>query len=116
MHYKDASKLISNLIFGNCIDNKLITINGNEGFSYYEMICKINKVLNKKIYIIPVPKFLMFILKWFIKVFGIKSGIVPDQIPRLYSIKETGLQYKTLSIEEYLIALNPADEQKPQRS
>ena len=37
--------------------------------------------------------------------FKIKTGFVPDQIPRLYSPKEIGsLNYNTMSIKDYVIA------------
>ena len=103
IYNSDAIQIIFNLIFNTPLDNKLVTFSGKEGFSYYELICKIRKAINKKIFIIPVPKFIMFAIKWIVEIFRIKMGFVPDQVPRLYSHKEKGLQYNSITIEEYVI-------------
>ena len=84
--------------------NKVTTINGKEGFSYYELICKISKTIKKRIFIIPVPKFIMFFGQWLVTFFRLKIGIFPDQVSRLYSYKETEQAFGSVSIEEYAIA------------
>ena len=103
IYNSDAIQIIFNLIFNTPLDNKLVTFSGKEGFSYYQLICKISKAIKKNIFIIPIPKFVMFTIKWVVEVFRIKIGFVPDQVSRLYSPKETGLQYNTKTIEEYVI-------------
>lgn len=100
----DAAQVIFNLIFDEHLDNKVLTINGKEGFSYYELIRRISKSLERKVFIIPIPRFIMFTIKRIVEVFRIRTGIVPDQISRLYSCKETELAFSTISIEEYVIA------------
>ena len=102
MHYADAAQAMYKLIFDPQYDNKTITVNGDEAFTNYEFIRKISAILNKKIFIIPIPKFLMFALKWVLEIFRIKADIVPDQIPRLYSLKETGFNYSSIKIEGYI--------------
>lgn len=97
----DAAQVIYNLIFEQHLDRKVITINGKEGFSYYELIEKICKTMEKKVHIIPIPKIIMFTIKWIVEVFRIKTSFVPDQISRLYSFKEIELVFNSISIGEY---------------
>lgn len=97
----DAAQVIYDLVFEQHLDRKVITINGKEGFSYYELIDKICKTMKKKVHIIPVPKIIMFTIKWIVEVFKIKTSFVPDQISRLYSFKEIELAFNSISIEEY---------------
>ncbi|MBL7892792.1 MAG: NAD(P)-dependent oxidoreductase [Bacteroidia bacterium] len=99
--YIDAAQAIYELIFDHSYEKKVITINGLQGFSNYELIKKISTLLNKYIFIIPIPKFLMFIIKWLLEFSQINAKIVPDQIPRLYSLKETGLSCSGIQIEDY---------------
>lgn len=101
---EDAANAIYDLTFDAHFDNKVVTINGKSGFSYYELIRRICKSLKRKVFIIPVPRFIMFTIKRIVEVFRIRTGIVPDQISRLYSFKETELVFSTISIEEYAIA------------
>lgn len=103
LYITDAAQIIYDLIFDSHNINKGITVNGKEGFSYYELIRKISKIMNKKVYIIPVPKFTMYLIKWSVELLRLKVGIVADQISRLYSYKETGLSPKivNVSIEKY---------------
>lgn len=108
IHNNDAAQIIYDLTFGSPFENKVKTINGKEGFSYYELARRLSNAMNNKICIIPVPKFIMFIIKWIVEFFRIRTGIVPDQISRLYSFKETGLAFNTISIEEYVIAQKAA--------
>ncbi len=102
IYSEDVVQVMYDSIFFSQNNNKLITISGKQGFSYYELIKKLSSELNKKMYIIPVPKFLLYTLKNSVNFLKIKIGIVPDQIPRLYSQKEIGQQNGSLSIGEYI--------------
>jgi dTDP-4-dehydrorhamnose reductase len=105
IYNKDAINIIYGLIFNPADDAKMAIVNGKEGYTYYELIKEISKAINKSVLIIPIPKFVLYTFKWLIEMFRIKSGFVPDQIPRLYSPKEIGrLNYYTMSIKNYVIA------------
>jgi len=104
IYYQDAVQRIYELIFDARLENEVKTINGKEGFSYYELIHRISKTIERKIFIIPVPKFILFIIQWMVKTFSLKIGIFPDQVSRLYSLKETQQGYNTLSVEEYALS------------
>ena len=83
--------------------NQTITINGNKGYTYVELAKLTAKIFRKKIRIIPVPKFIMLLMKTFLEIFKINIGIAPDQISRLYSKKEIqSLNYHFTEVEDYL--------------
>ena len=65
--------------------NKVLTINGPEGFSFPELIMHLATIAKKKPVLVPIPKPLLFALA---PVAGIiPMGIVPDQVARLYCAK-----------------------------
>jgi len=103
IHIDDTDKIMYDFIFNKKTSNKIITINGDQGFSYKELIKMVGKVAGKKTLIIPVPRLAMFFIKWILETFKIKIGLVPDQIPRLYSRKaEQHLGYPLVTIEGYV--------------
>ncbi|MDO9152980.1 MAG: NAD(P)-dependent oxidoreductase [Paludibacter sp.] len=104
IHVDDVIKIMNDFIFKFQSHNEIITINGEEGYSYLQLIRHISKIISKKVVIIPVPKTIMDVTKWIIERTGIQIGIAPDQIPRLYSYKENQhLNYDLLSLKDYLI-------------
>ncbi|HON55898.1 MAG TPA: sugar nucleotide-binding protein [bacterium] len=82
-----AADLMFDDIFNKKNRNKIITIKGADGWTYIEYAKKISKEKNNKIFIMPIPKILMYILKYFLIIFRIKKIIAPDQIDRLYAEK-----------------------------
>lgn len=103
IHANDVIKIMIDCIFKNPKNNEIITINGDQGFSYPELIKFISGTISRKVIIIPVPKVIMYFIKLIIEMTGIDIGLSPDQIPRLYSMKETqNLKYDLISLKEYL--------------
>lgn len=105
IHIDDTAKIIHDLTFNQTSERKVITINGNKGFSYHELIKLIDFITGEKTRIVPIPKFVMFIAKRILELTRINIGIVSDQIPRLYSSKQhQELDYNLLGLESYLRA------------
>lgn len=76
------------IIFIKESNNEIISIKGTTGYTYIEFAKKISKDNKNKLFIVPIPKTGMYILKYMLKSFNIKSVIVPDQIDRLYAPKQ----------------------------
>lgn len=103
IHADDVVRIIIDSVFNSNRMNQIITLNGKQGFDYYDLIKFISGVLSKKVTIIPVPKVFMYIIKFTIELTGIDIGLSPDQIPRLYSSKEIQHQDGDLiSLKDYL--------------
>lgn len=103
IHVKDTAHIMHDYIFNKDLNNKTVTINGQEGFSYQEIIQYICCISGKKINIIPIPKFVMFAIKWLIEILRINIGIAPDQIPRLYGNKQIEeLNYNLINLGDYI--------------
>ncbi len=103
VYIDDVASVIYDNTFNKNVLNRIITVNGKDGFSYTEFAEFTSKIFRKKIIIIPVPKFVLFLMKSLIEFFHLKTGIAPDQIDRLYSKKEIEKpDYKQISIEDYL--------------
>jgi len=100
----DTTHIIFQEMFVKKKQQQCIIINGPEGFSYKSLIQRIAHLTNKRVLLIPVPKMLMFFLKKCLELFQLKnSGIVPDQVPRLYSQKPIQqLPYKMAKIDQHI--------------
>ncbi|MCF6171608.1 MAG: NAD(P)-dependent oxidoreductase [Bacteroidales bacterium] len=84
LYYLDAARLIFDAIFVEKLSSTTKFVVGPQAFNYKGLTNEIAKSLQKKILIVPVPKVILMGLKNLIQVFGIKAGIYPDQITRLY--------------------------------
>ncbi|MBP7654017.1 NAD(P)-dependent oxidoreductase, partial [Candidatus Dependentiae bacterium] len=82
IHIDDVVNIMYESIFITRKSNEIITINGNEGYTYYELLKCISSINKRKIMFIPIPKFLLFLLKYIIKILSLKIFITPDQIDR----------------------------------
>lgn len=103
IHENDVGRIIHDLALECKKSNEIITINGSKGFSYREIIGLVNKVSGQKTRIIPIPKFVLKPTGKLLAITKIKTGIVPDQIPRLYSEKSTQtLNYPLLGLEDFI--------------
>ena len=103
IHADDVIKIMLDCVFKHQMSNEIITINGNQGFSYPEIIRFISGIFSKKVIVIPVPKVFMYFIKVIIEFAGVDIGLAPDQIPRLYSIKETqNAAFDQISLKQYL--------------
>ncbi len=99
----DTVRIIHDFSFLKNTINQTVTINGNKGYTYVELVKLTAKIFQKKIRIIPVPKFMMLFMKIIIEIFKINIGIAPDQISRLYGKKETeNLNRNLTEVEDYL--------------
>jgi nucleoside-diphosphate-sugar epimerase len=100
----DTAKIIFTKCFENPAWGQVITVNGEEGFTYPELIRRIGKYLNKKHLLFPIPKPIMYLIKFLGRVSGLKFGIVPDQIDRFYAPKPVGdLDYPFTRIDDYIL-------------
>ena len=91
LHIDDAVNIMFEYIFIRQLQNQTLTINGNNGYTYIELAKIISKKNNNRLLIIPMPKPLMFLIKYLLIIFKIKNILVPDQIDRLYSEKSVEL-------------------------
>ncbi|MCF6341207.1 MAG: NAD(P)-dependent oxidoreductase [Bacteroidales bacterium] len=84
LYYLDAARLVFDAIFVEKLSNTTKFIVGPQMFNYKNLAHEIAKSLQKIIIIVPVPKVILMGLKTLIQLLGIKAGIYPDQIVRLY--------------------------------
>jgi len=106
LHIDNCAHLLNYFTFEIKKSNEIITLNGNEGYSFVEIVKLVAEIFNKKTTIVPVPKFILFVIYYILKIFNIKIGLVPDQIPRLYSKKETQFwPLPQISLKEYILSL-----------
>ena len=104
IHIEDLASIMAKNIFDKKLSSRTIIINGSKGYTNKELILKVCALINKKILIIPIPKIVMYTTKLILEVIPFQIGIVPDQIPRLYSNKEyTKVDHQMLEIEDYII-------------
>ncbi|GHA30070.1 hypothetical protein GCM10007103_09200 [Salinimicrobium marinum] len=90
IHLDDLADIIYNVVFEEEITNEKITICGPTGYSFPEIIRVIKFFKDKHIPTIPMSKHLMFIIAKITRWVPFYVGIIPDQIPRLYSTKNNG--------------------------
>ncbi len=103
IHLYDAARIISKHIFELESRSQVVTVNGREAFSFFELIQYISGALEKKINIIPIPRFLMFTIMYALQITGIRTSIVLDQIPRLYGAKSMQEpEGELISLSKYL--------------
>jgi len=83
-----------------------ITINTTVAYNYYSLVRHIARVMNKRILIIPVFKFVMLLMRNLIIISGIKMKTYPDQIYRLYAEPDVsypeGINSKFMTLTNYL--------------
>ncbi len=100
----DLIAVIFNKIFVEKLHSQIITINGNDGYSFKEVIQLTARLAHKRIWIVPLPKWLMMVIKKTVAILPFSIGILPDQIDRLYSKKEVnGAQGNFRNFENYVI-------------
>jgi len=99
----DTTQIIYDFSFNKKIINKIITVNGKEGYTYKELVKLTTKIFQKKNRIIPIPKFIILFMQIILETFHLNIGIAPDQISRLYGKKGTeNLSYNLIGVEDYL--------------
>jgi nucleoside-diphosphate-sugar epimerase len=103
IYVDDASRIMHDLLFNKNIGNEVITINGMVGYSLRELLQCAGEVCHKKILIIPVSKSIMLSCAKLLEWLSIDIGIAPDQIARLYCVKQhQTMDYGLLSLREFL--------------
>lgn len=110
LYYLDAARLIFDSIFVDKLSKTIKIIIGPQAFNYKSLVSEIAKNLNRKIFVLPIPKIILFNLRKLIKILGIKAGIYPDQIVRLYNpnknikiIENNNLVYLSEYIKQHII-------------
>lgn len=87
----------------NELGQEIIRIHGPKGYSYREIIELVHRTTGRSGRIIPIGKTWMFILKKVLQIAPFQLSIVPDQVDRLYSVKEIAEPSPTsISLEEYV--------------
>jgi nucleoside-diphosphate-sugar epimerase len=103
IYVKDAARIMYANSFENEIQNETININGGIGYSFIEMIDLIKSVTNRKIKVLLIPRWIMFLTLHFLKLFPFISIIAPDQIQRLYAKRSHSKTVDiTYSLEDYI--------------
>jgi len=85
IHIEDVSELMYQYIFSSFEVNSIKNINGNERYSFKEILHLVKK--HKKLNIIYLNKKHIFIFLRIINLIPFYIGIIPDQIERLYGFK-----------------------------
>jgi nucleoside-diphosphate-sugar epimerase len=100
----DVVSQLHEVVFRSQQSNQIITLQGNKEYSMFEIIQLCNNIKGINTLIIPIPKFLMFLIMHILKIFKLKIGIFPDQIKRLYSKKEGSFLPNSVytSLEDYV--------------
>jgi nucleoside-diphosphate-sugar epimerase len=105
IYLNDVAKILHENIFVNLEKNNIISINGNEHFTFKEILILIKKIKGRSLRIIGIPKSTMFFLMTLSSKIPFFIGIIPDQIKRLYGLKTYGNindRYITLKLDEYI--------------
>lgn len=82
--YKELVSIIYEIVFIKKYLKSVQYIVGPEVFNYTGLVKVMSKSLNRHVYLLSVPKFIMMLIKELIIFTGLKIGIYPDQIHRLY--------------------------------
>jgi nucleoside-diphosphate-sugar epimerase len=106
IHMDDAVRIIHHRIFSEERGNAISVINGPEGFSYREIITLIERLMGKRIRVIPLGKRTMMLIKLLARILPVNVGLVPDQVDRLYAAKHFEVPEGSLmKLEIYLMKL-----------
>ena len=105
LYIDDIGTLLYEQIFINQEKNKIFHINGNEHFTFKEILKLIKKNQKKSLIALGVSRNIMFLIMRISKIIPFNIGVVPDQIERLYGLKTYGNiddNNITLKLESYL--------------
>lgn len=90
IHTGDAATAIAKAILDEEKTNEVVYINGPEALSFKQLLNQVQKVTDKSIVALPIPKLVMKMAALFSSLLNIDLGFVPDQVDRLYGPKEEG--------------------------
>jgi nucleoside-diphosphate-sugar epimerase len=85
LYFRDLSNSIYEVAFKNRESNIVKQIVGPESFTYRDLIILFADVFNKKVKIIPIPKFVIMSVYHVVQFLNLKIGIYPDQLFRFYA-------------------------------
>jgi nucleoside-diphosphate-sugar epimerase len=103
IHIKDVAQQMLHHTFLRERLNITLMINGPKAYSYSEIIDLGKKKSKRKVKVIYLSKRFMFFVKWIVKKCPFNIGIVPDQVDRLYSVKDIRPNENTLiKLEDYI--------------
>lgn len=85
IYYKELAQIIFEISFKKEESNAIYQITGPETFNYKELVLQISQVLNKKILLIRIPKFVVLSMYYILKKLNVKIGIYPDKLFRFYN-------------------------------
>ncbi len=100
----DAVALMAKYFNHTNFQNQTITINGEVGYDFHEIISLAEKVFNKIVVRLPIPKSILFFIEKVIRITKLNIGFAPDQVHRLYAQKEFSVEndFNFSSFENYL--------------
>ena len=76
---------------------------GPESFTYKELVKEILNTQSRKVVIVPIPKILIMLAFYLLKISHLKIGVYPDQLFRFYNNPQNEVSPdKTITIAEYL--------------
>lgn len=89
IHIDDVTKLLYQYIFTDFESNSIKNINGNEKYSFKDVLHLVKK--HKKLSILYLNRTFVFMFLKFVNLVPFYFGIIPDQIERLYGHKSYSL-------------------------
>lgn len=107
--FRDASSYIYDMACQNETECETKCITGPQAFNYKTLLKHIADVLDRKVLFIPVPRFIMMLLYFVLKTTGLRAGMCPDRIYRLYhgAYNLACSQNSYQSLKEYLNTFHP---------
>ncbi len=84
---EDTARVIREELFMPEAAGKTQILNGPEGFTYQEAIHLVMNLTHREVRGIGIPRFLMLLIKYMLRLLPLHVGIVPDQIDRFYASK-----------------------------
>jgi hypothetical protein len=105
IHISDAVSVIFEVAFEKVVENQTIVLNGPVGYSFKELLLLIERISEKKMSIVPIPKWFLSLVGLVSKLLPMDIGFVPDQVDRLYSLKtHSEAPTTTVDLESYISA------------
>lgn len=103
LHYKELVRLIFLSVIKNEESNVVKVFSGPESFTYKGLVKEILNTQSRKVVIVPIPKILIMLAFYLLKISHLKIGVYPDQLFRFYNNPQNEVSPdKTITIAEYL--------------
>jgi NADH dehydrogenase len=106
IHVDDAARMIAGFVCSEVPSGSTLYVNGNRPYSFKEVILEVSRVCRRKIIVVPIPRPIMQLVAIISRRLPGKLGIVPDQVQRLYSIKQHGQgAVQTIYLRDHILSL-----------